>query len=330
MSASWASYLDWVEEKADWYLERREKKKEKRKLREKQKGQVREWIEAILWAVLWVLLINQFIFQLYQIPSSSMEQTLNIGDRLFVNKFLYGPELYPGGPKIFDSRDPYRYEVIIFENPAYVSRGPFFDLLNRVVYMLTLSLVNLDRDEDGTPRAQLYVKRAAAVEGERASFVQGELFVHPPGFSDPVSEYELRNLTKAPYESRRLISDDDYRLFTLTARQRAYEYAGLRLPSENRSELQSISSNPSLVDFYEFSREYQYELLSLFPYDQEARNELYRHENGYFIPQGYMFPIGDNRDNSIDGRYFGPVSNTKVLGKANFIFWPFSRAGMIR
>ncbi len=325
-----SSYLDWIEGKAEGLLEKRARRIERRKLREKQKGQIREWAEAILWAVFWVLLINQFIFQLYQIPSSSMEDTLKIGDRLFVNKMVYGPELYPGGPKFLDDTNPERYEVFIFENPAYVSRGPAFDILNRVVYMLTLSLVNLDRHEDGTPRAQLYVKRAAAVEGERAAFRQGELYVHPRGFSEPIAETELRQLSGGSFSSKRLLDDNDYLRFSLSARSNAYEYAGLTLSSEDQQTAGGLSGRPPLVDYYEMTRLQHYELLTLHPDQQSARNEFYRMEQGYYIPEGYIFPIGDNRDNSIDGRYFGPVTHDRVLGKANVIFWPFSRAGVIR
>jgi len=330
MNSKRAAYLDWIEEKTEGYLERRAQRKERRKQKEKKKGPVREWIEAILWAVLWVLLINQFIFQLYQIPSSSMEDTLKIGDRLFVNKMIYGPQLYPGGPKFLDDRNPQRYEVFIFENPAYVSRGPLFDILNRVVYMLTLSLVNLDRHEDGTPRAQLYVKRAAAVEGDRVFIRQGELSVQPEGFLEPLEDKKLQEEADHHYETKRILQDQDYRFYTLRARQNAYDTLGLSMSSEDIHALSNTGATSQLVDYYALSREYHYELASIRPESQSVRNELYRHENGFYIPEGYVFPLGDNRDNSIDSRYFGPVQHDSVLGEANFIFWPFGRFGVIK
>jgi signal peptidase I len=39
---------------------------------------------------------------------------------------------------------------------------------------------------------------------------------------------------------------------------------------------------------------------------------------GWYVPKGRMLPLGDNRDNSRDGRYFGPVPETKILGQAVF------------
>ena len=39
---------------------------------------------------------------------------------------------------------------------------------------------------------------------------------------------------------------------------------------------------------------------------------------------------GDNRDNSRDARYFGPVALDKVLGKGLFRYWPLGRIGGVR
>jgi signal peptidase I len=40
--------------------------------------------------------------------------------------------------------------------------------------------------------------------------------------------------------------------------------------------------------------------------------------------------MGDNRDNSKDARYFGPVRLRSVLGRATFKYWPLTRIGRIR
>ncbi len=53
-------------------------------------------------------------------------------------------------------------------------------------------------------------------------------------------------------------------------------------------------------------------------------------KEGYYVPEGRMFPMGDNRDNSHDARYFGPVRLEKVLGKALFRYWPLYRLGGVR
>lgn len=59
-----------------------------------------EWIDDILFALIAVYFINLFVFQNYQIPSSSLEKTLLVGDYLFVSKLSYGPRV-PNTPLSF-------------------------------------------------------------------------------------------------------------------------------------------------------------------------------------------------------------------------------------
>ena len=48
------------------------------------------WVDAIVFALVAVYFINLYLFQNYQIPSSSLEKTLRVGDFLFVSKMSYG------------------------------------------------------------------------------------------------------------------------------------------------------------------------------------------------------------------------------------------------
>ncbi len=52
-----------------------------------------EWLDAIIFAVIAVTIINTFLFQNYKIPSGSMENSLLIGDHLYVSKLTYGPKI---------------------------------------------------------------------------------------------------------------------------------------------------------------------------------------------------------------------------------------------
>ena len=61
---------------------------------------VAEWVDAILFALVAVYFINLFIFQMYKIPSSSLEKSLLVGDYLMVNKVSYGPRI-PNTPLSF-------------------------------------------------------------------------------------------------------------------------------------------------------------------------------------------------------------------------------------
>ena len=102
-------FYDWgvrVQRTTERFLTWRKRRRLAKKERQKQKNVILDWLEAIGSAVLIVLLINQFLLQAYQIPSQSMVSTLEIGDRIFVNKLIYGPEVVPGMMKLPSPRKP--------------------------------------------------------------------------------------------------------------------------------------------------------------------------------------------------------------------------------
>jgi len=90
--------------------------KDKSNKLEQKKNPIRELIELIIFVVVFVLFINVYLVQGYQIPTGSMEKTLLVGDRIFVNKFIYSP--IPSFLKwLFPVKEPERGEIIIFKYP---------------------------------------------------------------------------------------------------------------------------------------------------------------------------------------------------------------------
>ena len=317
-----------IETITEKYLTYRKRKKRLTLEKAAKKGPVRDWIEAILWAVLIVFLINQYIFQLYQIPTASMEDTLLIKDRVFVNKFIYGSELYPTGPKIFELREPLRNEIIIFENPDYISKGALFDTLNRIVYMLTLSLVNLDKDENGQPRSQLFVKRAVGFPGDTIKFIKGDVSIKPAGLSEFMTESDFRAIADLNNPIKRQFLPEQYDYFTSTGVLQAYAKSSIEYPEYYVTKYKS-SVKPNLIDYYHVYATFYKTLSKIDPSDASTRSLRYHYTNGIYVPEGRILPLGDNRDNSGDGRYFGPVTLETILGKGVFKFWPVKRIGFI-
>ena len=118
-------------------------------------------------------------------PSPSMVSTMNVGDRVFVSKTIYGIEVYPGAPNILSkNRQVQRDDIITFYNPEYDSKGPFFDILSQVLYMGTFSLVNIDKNDDGSVAERLYVKRAIGFPGEVVRFSEGNAEIRKAGSVD--------------------------------------------------------------------------------------------------------------------------------------------------
>ena len=82
-----------------------------------------ENIKTILGALLIALFIRSFFFQPFYIPSSSMEPTLLIGDRIFVSKYAYGfsKHSFPFSPNLFNGRIfyklPQRGDAVVFKTP---------------------------------------------------------------------------------------------------------------------------------------------------------------------------------------------------------------------
>ncbi len=88
---------------------------------------MREYLEAILVAVLLALFAKAFLFEAFEIPSSSMETTLLPGDHVLVNKFVYGKH---DGPwrRLLPHRDLALEDVAVFRSPE----TPAIDLIKRV------------------------------------------------------------------------------------------------------------------------------------------------------------------------------------------------------
>lgn len=75
-----------------------------------------EWTKSILVAVVVWLLLRTFLVEAFRIPSGSMENTLLIGDFLFVNKAVYGAEIPFTGRHLPAFREPLRGDVLVFDS----------------------------------------------------------------------------------------------------------------------------------------------------------------------------------------------------------------------
>jgi signal peptidase I len=94
------------------------------------KSTVREYTESIAVAVLIALFLRAFVVEAFKIPSGSMIPTLQVGDHIFVNKFIYGIRIPWTNIKFGMSyRQPKRGEVIVFIYP----KDPEKDFIKRIV-----------------------------------------------------------------------------------------------------------------------------------------------------------------------------------------------------
>ena len=98
-----------------------------------------EWFKSnalsLIYAILIAVIIRTFLFQAFFIPSSSMEPTLLVGDRLFVSKFTYGysKHSFPFSLPFISDRvlfsEPERGDTIVFKTPENLK----IDYIKRLV-----------------------------------------------------------------------------------------------------------------------------------------------------------------------------------------------------
>ncbi|MFA5499669.1 MAG: signal peptidase I [Candidatus Omnitrophota bacterium] len=98
-------------------------------MNEKVKSEIREWTESIIIALILALLIRTFIVQAFKIPSGSMIPTFQVGDRIFVNKFIYGARIPFTDIRLPAVRQPERGDIMVFVSPE----APKRDFVKRLI-----------------------------------------------------------------------------------------------------------------------------------------------------------------------------------------------------
>ena len=111
----------------------------------KSKNNIREWIEAAIIALLLVLFIRTFLTEPFKIPSGSMVPTLVPGDRILVNKFIYGPKIPFTDQYIARIKKPKCGDIVVFKYPKdeslnYIKRvigieNDIIEIKNNILYI---------------------------------------------------------------------------------------------------------------------------------------------------------------------------------------------------
>lgn len=206
---------------------------------QKPKETTPEFIASIAAVLVTGLFIITFTLQAFVIPSSSMENTLLIGDHVFVDRMTLAPESKWAGPLI-PYRHPKHDDIFVFVSPA----------------------------EPG-----LYVvKRVIGVPGDRIKLQDGVVYRNGEKLDPP---FVVRNGTYNAYR-------DNFPTVPPT------DYDGVN--PVWREELAAHVQNGELV-----------------------------------VPPRSIFAMGDNRDVSLDSRYWGFVPYENVIGRPMFLYWSFQQ-----
>jgi signal peptidase I len=152
-------------------------------MRRKQMPLWQELPLLLLVAFCLAVLIRTFLVQAFFIPSGSMEHTLEVGDRVLVNKVVY------------DMREPLHGEVVVFRGDKWVPEGPveaplgFSAKLSRTIG----DLVGVSR-----PGEKDFIKRVIGLPGDRVSCcdAQGRILLN----GQPVNEPYIQEADNSPLD----------------------------------------------------------------------------------------------------------------------------------
>jgi signal peptidase I len=268
------------------------------------KSTTRDYIESIGAAVLIALALRAFVIEAFKIPSSSMYPTLEIGDHIFVNKFIYGLRIPWTRTKLFELRGPHRGEVIVFIFPC-------------------------DPERD-------YIKRVVALAGDKVEVRCNIVYVNGTavpsklveGASCKYDDYKDEDKPSARWETERCsryretVNGHDYDTFhdpNRPQREAMHDVTGdsKDFPTIGRR----LDEVPTCSGSSDSSRAAQDQVLGTFEITKSPNEAgACDQQMQYVVPPGHVFVMGDNRANSNDSRYWGSVPIENIKGKALFIW----------
>ena len=220
-----------------------------------------------------VLALRSFVFEPFRIPSDSMMPTLEEGDFLVVNKYVYGLRLPVLNIKVLAFSEPQRGDVVVFHYPPNPA-------------------VN-------------YIKRVAGLPGDTVRVRDDQLIIN----GQPVPIIDDGRYNDGCYLNMRLSTEllGTHRHQTLSCHTSDYLQAP-PVASCNRHIQQSYQCDDAVRG------------------PQADRNDTL---NDMVVPPGQYLMIGDNRDNSLDGRFWGYVPEDHLVGRAARIWLnlPLGRSG---
>jgi signal peptidase I len=263
------------------------------------KSTTRDYVESIGFAVLIALALRAFVIEAFKIPSSSMYPTLEIGDHIFVNKFIYGVRVPFTNYKPFHLRNPHRGEVIVFQYPCEPDR----DYIKRVIALPGQSV---------EVRCNVVYVDGVAVPSEE---VPGQC-----SYDDLKDQEDPSKGWETKYCSRYRETVDGHAYDTFHDPERPDREPARKngtLDHANDRDFPMRGKNPPRCNTAEAEHQTLGKLVETKP---EYRAKPCEPQLHYVVPDGHVFVMGDNRNNSNDARVWGSVPLDNIKGKALFIW----------
>jgi len=285
------------------------------------KSTTRDYIESIGAAILIALALRAFVIEAFKIPSSSMYPTLEIGDHIFVNKFIYGMRIPETNTKLFELRDPRRGEVIVFVYPCdpdrdYIKRvialpGDSVEVRCNVVYVNGEAIPNKLVAEVGKIADNHCVDNGCCYEDQDEQTGKWT--------AKKCSEYQetVDGHVHDTYQNEDRPQND---AAWLAGTKKIGDGRDFPLRGDTGP---SCSKSPEDAPRAASIQQVHGKIVETVP---EGKAGVCEQQIHYVVPEGHVFVMGDNRNNSNDSRVWGAVPIENIKGKALFIWLSFKES----
>lgn len=257
-------------------------------------GKVKAFFKELAIVLGAFLVLNNFVLASFMVPTGSMENEVMAGDLLFVNKFIYGGTSPRNIPftnvrlpwfRVPGFRDVERGDVIVFVFPGY-------------------------RDEVEPEEFTFYLKRCVGMPGDTISIVDRVLYVNGQQFPLP-RNLKFNRHTILPR------GEGSESIFPKGAPWNEDNYGPLVVPKKGMT----IPLNANNVSQWEVFIKREGHQLQLV----EGKVMIDGKETSeYIVERDYLFGMGDNRDNSLDSRYWGFIPKENLVGTPLIVYWSWS------
>ena len=256
------------------------------------KQPVKDFFKDLVFVLVAFFFLNSFVLASFEVPTGSMENEIMAGDFLFVNKFIYGgttPRTIP----FTNVRIPWlrlpafrhveRGDVIVFEFPG-------------------------QREEVRSPEFMFYLKRAVGLSGDTLQVVNRLLLVN--GKPAPIPRnMKFNNFHVMPPGLA------DPRIFPKGLPYNEDNWGPVVVPRKG----DVIQLTPESLERWTTFVEREGHSIRM---DGSANIMVDGKPTAkYVVEHNYVFGMGDNRDNSLDGRFWGFVPEENLVGTPMIVYW---------
>ncbi len=240
------------------------------------------------------LVLNSFVIASFEVPTGSMENEIMTGDFLLVNKFVWGgttPRTIPltnikiPAFKLPQFWDVERGDVIVFIFPGY-------------------------REEVEADMFAYYLKRCVAVAGDTLQIKNRVVFVN----GEPAPIPKNMKFNSPMFHEGGLV---DERIFPKGAPFNEDNYGPVVVPKQG----QVIPLTPENYFVWETFIKREGHTISMRGGQISIDGNV---ATSYTVERDYVFGMGDNRDNSLDSRFWGFIPKDDVVGTPLIVYWSWN------